>query len=149
MYRILFICAGNYYRSRFAEIVFNRLAESHGLAAHATSRGLATELCRDFPGVISPYAIDALQAMRLTCESVNRPPTQLSQDDLSSADRIIALKEAEHRPLLAARYAGWEDRVSYWHIHDLDGALPAVALKEVEFQVRQLIDELSKGRITD
>ena len=40
---ILFICTGNYYRSRFAEAFFNHHAEVRGLCWRAISRGLAIE----------------------------------------------------------------------------------------------------------
>ena len=38
---LLFICTGNYYRSRFAEAVFNHHAKQRGLPWRAFSRGLA------------------------------------------------------------------------------------------------------------
>jgi protein-tyrosine phosphatase len=40
---ILFLCSGNYYRSRFAEEQFNHHAELAGLDWVAQSRGLALE----------------------------------------------------------------------------------------------------------
>ena len=40
---ILFLCTGNYYRSRFAEELFNHHAERAGLDWVAQSRGLALE----------------------------------------------------------------------------------------------------------
>jgi protein-tyrosine-phosphatase len=40
---ILFLCTGNYYRSRFAEVLFNSVAGKMGLSWHASSRGLALE----------------------------------------------------------------------------------------------------------
>ena len=42
--RVLFVCTGNYYRSRFAEAVFNHLAAARGLPWRAVSRGLAVHL---------------------------------------------------------------------------------------------------------
>ena len=41
---LLFVCTGNFYRSRHAEALFNWHAERHGLAARAFSRGLLTSL---------------------------------------------------------------------------------------------------------
>ena len=41
--RLLFLCTGNYYRSRFAEILFNSVAGKMGLSWKASSRGLAIE----------------------------------------------------------------------------------------------------------
>ena len=40
---VLFLCTGNYYRSRFAEILFNSVAGKMGLQWRASSRGLALE----------------------------------------------------------------------------------------------------------
>ncbi len=40
---VLFLCTGNYYRSRFAEALFNAVAGKMGLPWKATSRGLARE----------------------------------------------------------------------------------------------------------
>ena len=36
---VLFLCTGNYYRSRFAEVLFNSLAGKMGLPWKASSRG--------------------------------------------------------------------------------------------------------------
>ena len=38
--RVLFVCSGNYYRSRLAEILFNHEAAAAGLAWESGSRGL-------------------------------------------------------------------------------------------------------------
>ena len=40
---VLFLCTGNYYRSRFAEVLFNSVAGKMGLPWRASSRGLALE----------------------------------------------------------------------------------------------------------
>jgi Low molecular weight phosphotyrosine protein phosphatase len=40
---ILFLCTGNSYRSRFAEVLFNSVAGKMGLPWQASSRGLALE----------------------------------------------------------------------------------------------------------
>ena len=40
MKQVLFLCTGNYYRSRFAEIFFNHLASQTSLPWHADSSGL-------------------------------------------------------------------------------------------------------------
>ena len=64
------------------------------------------------------------------------------EDDLRDADLIIALKEAEHRPMLQQHFAGWEDRAEYWHIHDVDQAHADEALGEISQLVEQLVERL-------
>jgi protein-tyrosine phosphatase len=54
---VLFLCSGNYYRSRFAEVYFNRLAEQQPSAWRADSRGLALDPAN--PGPISRHALEA------------------------------------------------------------------------------------------
>ena len=42
---------------------------------------------------------------------------------------MIALKEAEHRALVQKRFPDWDNRIEYWHIHDIDAAHPDDATK--------------------
>ena len=139
---ILFLCTGNYYRSRFAEELFNRLAERNKLDWTSTSRALAIELGIYNVGPISSHTREALAKAGIPLTEPIRHPIQCSEEDLASADRTIALKEAEHRPYLTARYPDWPDRVEYWHIHDLDKATAIVALSEIAGKVNELISTL-------
>lgn len=137
MGRVLFICSGNYYRSRYAEILFNHLAQGVG-GWTAFSRGF--RLSPNNLGPISIHAANACVAQGLAFDPV-RFPIVLSEDDLQQASRIIGLKETEHRPMMRERFPVWEDRVEYWEIHDIDRATPELALGELERAVRQLFLE--------
>jgi protein-tyrosine phosphatase len=64
--------------------------------------------------------------------------------DLEEAALVIALKEAEHRAMLRERFGAWENRVTYWHVHDVDAAHPDEALAEIEGLVEELLTELAK-----
>lgn len=143
MKRVLFLCTGNYYRSRFAEHLFNQRARIARLRWEASSRALAIERGKDNVGAISTYAIEAL-AQRGVEIAANRLPVQCSIEDLLSADLAIAVKEAEHRPLLLERFAEWEARVLYWNVHDIDGAAPVDALAEIDRRVDDLIADLKR-----
>ena len=57
----------------------------------------------------------------------------------------MALSETEHRPLLSERFPGWEQRVEYWHVGDLDVALPAAALYSIENGIELLLFALSQA----
>ena len=126
---ILFLCTGNYYRSRFAEILFNHLASNRSLDWRADSRGLAPVFGEWNVGAISPYTLAGLAEARIALPEPMRNAMHCGEDDLKHADLIVALKEAEHRPLLAKHFSGWENRVEYWHVHDLDAATPEQALR--------------------
>jgi protein-tyrosine phosphatase len=144
-HRLLFLCTGNYYRSRFAELYFNALAREAGLNWIAFSRGIATELGIDNVGPISAHAVRGLAVRGIPVTPAVRFPQQLREDDLEEADLIVALKESEHRPLLARRYPLWPDRVEYWHIDDLDRAAPEDALAEIDREIRDLVQRLSRN----
>ena len=66
--QILFLCTGNYYRSRFAEHVFNHHAPAYQLPWRAFSRGLAIELLEEDAGPISPNTLTALAARGIPLE---------------------------------------------------------------------------------
>ncbi len=141
---VLFLCTGNYYRSRFAEALFNSLAESAGLAWRADSRGLALELGAHNIGPLSRSAAEWLNRLGVPVEPYLRMPRQVAEEDLHGADLIVAVKEAEHRPLLRERHPAWVERVEYWHVHDLDYLTAAEALPVLERQVRALVDRLAR-----
>jgi protein-tyrosine phosphatase len=143
---ILFLCTGNYYRSRFAEELFNHLAAARDLPWQATSRALAIEKGKWNIGPISPHALAALQARNIPPADPSRHPIGCRESDMAAATRIIALKEAEHRPYIAQRLPAWADRVEYWHVHDLDRATADEALPEIEHLVRGLMDSLPIDR---
>src|SRR5580704_14418001 len=98
---VLFLCTGNYYRSRFAEILFNSVAGKMGLPWQANSSGLALERGVNNVGPMAPSAIKALATLGLrSTEDAARFPMQATMDDLENADFIVALQEDEHLPLL-------------------------------------------------
>ncbi len=141
---ILFLCTGNYYRSRFAEELFNCRARYEGLSWTARSRALALERGTNNVGMISPLALHALKERGVVAQRANRAPQQCTWADLESADRIVALMEAEHRPLMLERFNGWEDRIIYWNAGDIEVAPPSTALRSIEVEIESLIHRLGQ-----
>jgi protein-tyrosine phosphatase len=139
--RVLFLCTGNYYRSRFAEIVFNWQAEKRQLNWLADSRGLALDVCNNGP--ISRHTIGNLKSRGIASDTCDRSPLPVTEEDFAAADRIIAVKEAEHRPMVEQKFPEWRDRVEYWHVHDIDCAAPDTALPHLEREVVRLLDRLA------
>jgi protein-tyrosine phosphatase len=143
---ILFLCTGNYYRSRFAEVLFNAVALRGGLPWRATSRGLALERGLNNRGPMARTAVAALKAIGiLDDESCTRLPVPVTLEDLERAERIIALKEDEHRPMLQQRFTAWADRVEYWQIDDVIGILPVLEGEIMEL-VRRLQEDARAPR---
>ena len=140
---VLFLCTGNYYRSRYAEILFNHLAGEQALAWVAESRGLDLALGVNNVGPLSPHTRRLCHARGLPLPDPLRSPTALSEQDLQRAELVIAVKQAEHRPYLTKLFPAWVDRVRYWHVDDLDCAPAEQALADLERLVRELIAELS------
>jgi protein-tyrosine phosphatase len=141
MKRVLFLCSGNYYRSRFAEILFNWRASLRGLDWHARSRGLALDARN--AGPISRYTVSHLASRGILCDNYLRDPLPVAEADFASAQRVIAVKEAEHRPIIESQFAAWSDAVEYWRIDDVDCAVPEVALGLLEREVASLLERLS------
>ncbi len=142
MKTVLFLCTGNYYRSRFAEELFNALAERAGLAWRADSAGLLVDQDTDTIGPISSNALRALALRHITVSPPLRHPRHVRARDLAGADRVIALNESEHRHMLAEQFPGWAERAEYWHSPDLGEAPPCVSLGAVERNIETLIQEL-------
>ena len=141
MNTVLFLCSGNYYRSRFAEHLFNAIADQDQLPWQADSRGLVVGRAGNI-GPISRYAVSGLEQRGIHLNGNIRFPVQVTEQDLGRANLIIALKEAEHRRMLAEQFPDWVDRVEYWHVHDLDCAEPEDALAQLEREIVALSSRL-------
>jgi protein-tyrosine phosphatase len=140
---VLFVCTGNYYRSRFAELLFNNSARRERLGWQAISRGL--ELNVQNVGPISSHVCSGLRARGVDLEHAGlRSPLPLALGDLLSADRVVALKRAEHLPIIKRKFPRWASRIEYWHVDDLDFATPDEALRKIEDNVTALIKCLSE-----
>ncbi|MBW5435810.1 low molecular weight phosphatase family protein [Bradyrhizobium canariense] len=140
--KVLFLCTGNYYRSRFAEELFNHIAKLEGLEWHAFSRGVTDNGSSDNIGPMSRFARAGLHARGIVPQGAARDPQPCSLSDFDASRLVIALKEAEHRPLIERRFPEAADRVSYWHVDDIDCAEPSVALAIIDEHVRELVSRI-------
>jgi predicted translation initiation factor SUI1 len=138
---VLFLCTGNYYRSRFAEIRFNSVAGKMGLPWKAASAGLALERGVNNVGPMAVEAVRALEALGVRAAGdCARMPAQVTAEDLGSAAWIVALSDEEHRPLLVERFPAYADKAEYWQVADAPEALPLI-----EREVMDLVARLMGG----
>ena len=138
---VLFLCTGNYYRSRYAEVLFNSLATKWGLPWRATSRALALERGTFNVGPMAPAAVAALATAGIRGgEAILRMPAPVTNADLEAAERVVALNREEHLSLVEERHPSWAAKIEYWHVDDAPGVLP-----EIEAEVHRLIARLLGG----
>ena len=138
---VLFLCTGNYYRSRFAEILFNSIARQRNLDWIADSRGLRLEPLN--PGPISRHTLESLHDLGIPVAEPIRYPVTVTELDFQSARHVVAVKEDEHRPMIARFFPDWLDHVEFWRVHDVDCAGPEVAIPELQENVAALIERLA------
>lgn len=143
MKRVLFLCSGNYYRSRFAEELFNHLAEQRGLSYRADSAGLWPECHTHNPGPMSPHTLAALRERGIAVPAELRSPRDVQRADVADSDLTIALKDEEHRPWVMKLFPELLDRVEFWHVHDVGDAPPSAAIPQIEAHVRELVERLA------
>jgi protein-tyrosine phosphatase len=139
MIRVLFICTGNFYRSRFAEAVFNYHAEREGKPWRAFSRGLAIHFAE---GYLSPFTAEALAKRNIDLRHTAPHRTQITEHDLSEATLAIALDRTEHLPMMREQFPAWADRIQYWEVADLPFSAPETALPAIETKVNGLLTAL-------
>jgi protein-tyrosine phosphatase len=140
--QVLFLCTGNYYRSRFASELFDVLAADAGLDWRSFSRGLATERGAHNIGPMSPNAVKGLEARGIQLTKPVRSPLEARAEDLRRADLLIALKEKEHRTLVEERFPTWANGIEYWDIDDVEQEPPSESLAKMEDRVRELVARL-------
>jgi protein-tyrosine phosphatase len=137
----VFLCTGNYFRSRFAEILFNHVAGKFGLSWKASSRALALEPATRNVGPMAVVAIDALEKMGIRASAdFARFPLPVSTDELDQAHFIVALKQTEHLPMLQERFPAWVEKVEFWDVDD-----DPKVLGLIEKEVLDLIARLIRG----
>jgi protein-tyrosine phosphatase len=134
---VLFLCTGNYYRSRYAEILFNSVAGKMSLPWKASSRGLALERGVNNVGPMEVSAVKALEARGLRAVAeFGRFPIQVTAEDFEAAHWIVALKEAEHLPLLQERFPAWAEMVEFWQVDDAPEVLALIEREVMDLAAR-------------
>jgi protein-tyrosine phosphatase len=146
MNALLFLCTGNYYRSRFCEEYFNHLA--HGqppVLWQADSCGLAPDITvfRN-PGPLSLYTRQRLEALGVNLGAKLRDPRSVQPEDWAKAQRIIALSRAEHQPMVEQYFPAYAAAVEYWEVGDQPVTSPADALETMTRAMHELMDTLRR-----
>ena len=143
MKKILFLCTGNYYRSRTAEELFNHYAQQQGLEWQADSLGLAEDITATRnPGPISVFALEFLEKAGVSPKRSKDFPRSLTLAESKAYDFCIALDETEHRPMIERRFPDIPHLI-YWKVPDVDKESPESALKRIQTRVLALVESFS------
>ncbi|MFK7789563.1 MAG: low molecular weight phosphatase family protein [Phycisphaeraceae bacterium] len=141
---VIFVCTGNYYRSRFAEYLFTDLVEKQGLSWRADSTGLGIDwACKINPGPISRVTVESL-ASRGIAVTDPRMPRSMTTQDFETAARVILLDEPEHRPMMQEKFPDWaeHERVTYWKVIDVPPNEDFHPMDAIEPLVRELVEAI-------
>ena len=88
-------------------------------------------------GPMAEAAIKVLEARGLHAGAdFTRFPIQVTVDDFEMADWIVALKQAEHLPLLQERFPAWAEKVEFWHMDDGPEALALIEQEVMDLAAR-------------
>jgi protein-tyrosine phosphatase len=80
--------------------------------------------------------------MGIVLEEPIRYPAAVSAADFQSAGHVVAVKEAEHRPMIEQAFPDWLHRIEFWKVDDVDFVGPEVALPELRENVKALVERL-------
>ena len=138
MNQVLFICTENFYRSRYAEMLFNHTSKDYMLKWTSFSRGFRSS---DREAPISRHTMRGLTNKGIYPSQV-RYPIKLTPADLALAHRIILMDEQEHRSMLESEFSEWSDYVDYWNIQDIEFKHPDIALEQLDQKIDLLIGSL-------
>lgn len=148
--RVLFLCTGNYYRSRFCEELFNARAAARELNWQAFSRALSPSPSTLNLGPMSPYAMEFLHMRGIRPRNALRMPLEVIEFDFELSSFAIAMHEAEHRPMIDQRWPKYAAQIRYWHVADVETLVPHTALAKLEALVETLASRVEAGRsLTD
>ena len=75
-------------------------------------------------------------------KNLDRFPLQVNEDDFVVYDKIIALSEDEHRPMIESRFNHCNKNVTYFEVGDLPLEEPKSALSKLDKLIDELIDSI-------
>lgn len=146
MIKVLFVCTGNFYRSRFSEAIFNHQAQLRDIHAVAFSRGfyphkVSTRSLAD-GNELSIFTRQALAERNISLSLTGSRRIALTNEDLLEADRVIAMSEKEHKPMAIKLFPDQISRIEFWDFADLPFS-PELTLPKIEEAVIELVNTLT------
>jgi protein-tyrosine phosphatase len=150
--KILFVCTGNYYRSKFCENLWEHLLEKFDKEGEVSSSGLKPELAllwKDAFGNVSPFTVKALKVMNVKlCNDSSLH--MLNQEEIYDSDKIIFINKKEHLPLLSeSGLTVPVEKIVCWENEDVDEEFPMESIFNMIDNVCGLFQRLYKVNTSD
>ncbi|MDX1638159.1 MAG: low molecular weight phosphatase family protein [Balneolaceae bacterium] len=140
---VLFLCTGNYYRSRMAEELFNFWAGVSDLQWQAHSAGLREDMSKSpNEGPISQHAVRMLTENGIPVTSSNRYPRSVSEEEIEAHQIVICLHRAEHEPMIQKRFPEHDSEFLFWQVPDVEVLEPEDAFGRIREEVSRLVSLL-------
>jgi protein-tyrosine phosphatase len=142
--RILFLCTGNYYRSRLAEELLRYNAKKADLEIECDSAGLGKIPNPSNPGPIGIAALEYLQKRGISSLSLARYPKQWTPSDIQTADIIVCMNEREHRVMFERQARPFlnHGQTVFWRIPDVGEDPDLMGPGLIDGEVRGLLEKL-------
>jgi len=144
MKKMLFLCTGNYYRSRFSEEYVNHFAREWNLPWQADSLGLQRSF--EGNGNVGPIAqntLNKLAELKIQPTDAERIPAHVYENHFTEYDRVIAVSLDEHKPMLEALWGpDVINKVEYFDVEDLHIEGPETALPRLVIHLDRLLSSL-------
>lgn len=137
MYKILFVCTANIYRSRFSEEVYNHTAIKNNLYTKAFSAGLMVGSYKTRK--IYQPALKELDRLNIKPIRAEEYSIHVDDVDLKNYDMIICMDEKEHRPMVESNSNFKERNIIYWNIVDEPLVSSNISLPRCYQKIQELI----------
>ena len=142
MYKILFVCTANIYRSRFSEEVFNYFAIKNNLSTRAFSAGLMVGSYKTRK--IYKPALDELDRLNIDPIIAEEFSIHVDDIDLENYNMIICMDEKEHKPMVESNSNVKEMNIIYWNIVDEPLASSNISLPKCYEKIQELIYKVTE-----
>ena len=148
MKKILFVCTGNYYRSRFAEEYFRHLTKIFKLNIQTSSAGFEIELAdgaADRFGEIFPLTKFKLKSLGIYKEhpimETCKPRVKITEKHFEDNDIIVILDRDEHQKYLD-KYSVNYNKLLFWNVKDVEfGGTPSQVFLQIQGNCEDLISK--------
>jgi protein-tyrosine phosphatase len=143
--KVLFVCTGNYYRSKFCENLWQFLLKKFDQKGTVSSSGFKPELAllwKEAFGNISPFTSRALSRIGVPVYD-DSSLHLLNQDEIYNCDKIVLINRSEHMNLL--KDSGLRvplDKLVTWENGDVDQEFPIESIFLMMSNVCKMFQEL-------